>query len=83
MTPYEQYLTLSNEQRRSFISSMTDSEEKASQLLTAMIEECRAKRKHQYDMLNQFELQYDDQINNTTLWVEAIQNIKTSLPKPV
>ena len=40
------------------------------------------KRKAEYDILPQFEMIYDDKINNTNFWVEAIQAIKKTYPKP-
>ena len=39
------------------------------------------KRKAEYDQLNQFEMQYDDQQNGTTTWVDAINDIKARFPK--
>jgi hypothetical protein len=39
-------------------------------------------RKAEYDQLNQFEMQFDDQQNNTTTWVDAINDIKARHPKP-
>jgi hypothetical protein len=39
------------------------------------------KRKVEYDRLEQFELMYDDKINDTTTWVDAIADIKKSYPK--
>ena len=30
------------------------------------------KRKAEYDALNQFEIQYDDDVNGTTTWKDAI-----------
>jgi len=38
-------------------------------------------RKAEYDKLNQFELQFDDQLNGTTTWVDAISAIKQEFPK--
>jgi len=38
-------------------------------------------RKAEYDKLNQFEMQYDDQQNGTTTWVDAINDIKARFPK--
>jgi hypothetical protein len=35
----------------------------------------------EYSMLNQFEMQYDDQQNNTTTWADAINAIKVRFPK--
>ncbi|ADG93361.1 hypothetical protein Arnit_1707 [Arcobacter nitrofigilis DSM 7299] len=39
-------------------------------------------RKKEYDKLNQYEMQYDDLINNTTTWQDKIQEIKDRFPKP-
>ena len=39
-------------------------------------------RATEYAALNQFEMQFDDQQNNTTTWVDAINDIKTKYPKP-
>ena len=39
------------------------------------------KRRTEYDALNQDEMRYDDQINNTTTWVDAIKAIKDKYPK--
>jgi hypothetical protein len=38
-------------------------------------------RKQEYDKLNQWEMQFDDQQNNTTTWVDAINDIKERFPK--
>jgi hypothetical protein len=38
-------------------------------------------RKAEYDLLNQFEMQFDDQLNGTTTWVDAINEIKARYPK--
>ena len=38
-------------------------------------------RKQEYDLLNQFEMQFDDQLNGTTTWQDAINEIKTRHPK--
>ena len=38
-------------------------------------------RKAEYDKLNQDEMRYDDLINSTTTWQDAIAAIKTSIPK--
>ena len=35
-----------------------------------------------YAALNQFEMQYDDQEDSTTTWVDAIAAIKVAHPKP-
>lgn len=39
-------------------------------------------RKTEYDKLNQDELRYNDLVNNTNIWVEAINEIKSKYPKP-
>jgi len=39
-------------------------------------------RKAKYDLLNQDELRFDDQVNSTTTWVDAINAIKAAHPKP-
>ncbi len=38
-------------------------------------------RKVEYDKLNQFEMQFDDQRDGTTTWVDAINEIKARYPK--
>jgi hypothetical protein len=38
-------------------------------------------RATEYDKLNQWEMQFDDQQNNTTTWVDAINDIKARFPK--
>ncbi len=39
-------------------------------------------RKAKYDLLNQDEMRYDDQVNGTTTWLDAIDAIKLEYPKP-
>ena len=39
-------------------------------------------RKAAYDLLNQDEMRFDDQVNGTTTWVDAINAIKAAHPKP-
>ena len=39
------------------------------------------KRKAEYDQLNQFEMQFDDQRDGTTTWVDKINEIKAKYPK--
>jgi len=39
-------------------------------------------RKEEYDLLNQDEMRYDDLVNSTTTWQDAIADIKTAYPKP-
>ena len=38
-------------------------------------------RKAEYDQLNQFEMQFDDNRDGTTTWVGAINEIKARYPK--
>ena len=40
------------------------------------------KRYKAYCKLNQFEMQFDDQRDSTTTWVDAINEIKAKYPKP-
>ena len=40
------------------------------------------KRKQKYKTLNQDEMRYDDLINSTTTWQDAIAAIKAEFPKP-
>ena len=39
-------------------------------------------RKTKYDQLNQDEMRFDDLVNSTTTWVDAILAIKAAHPKP-
>ncbi len=39
------------------------------------------KRSREYAKLNQFEMQFDDQRDGTTTWVDAINGIKDKYPK--
>jgi hypothetical protein len=39
-------------------------------------------RKTEYDKLNQNEMMYDDKVNGTTTWEDAIIAIKAKYPKP-
>ena len=38
-------------------------------------------RRVEYDKLNQDEMRFDDLVNSTTTWHDAIAAIKTSIPK--
>ncbi len=38
-------------------------------------------RKAAYDLLNQFEMQFDDNRDGTTTWVDAVNSIKARYPK--
>ena len=39
-------------------------------------------RKVEYDKLNQEEMRFDDLVNTTTTWHDAIVAIKVAIPKP-
>ena len=41
------------------------------------------KRKAEYNKLNQYDLMYQDKVNGTNLWGEAIEAIKSKYPKPM
>jgi hypothetical protein len=38
-------------------------------------------RKQEYDKLNQFEMQFDDQRDGTSTWIDSINEIKERFPK--
>lgn len=40
------------------------------------------KRKKEYNKLNQYDLMYQDKVNGTNKWGEAIEAIKAKYPKP-
>lgn len=40
-------------------------------------------RKREYNKLNQFDLQFQDSLDNGTRWVDAVNAIKAKYPKPV
>ena len=42
----------------------------------------KIQRKEEYDKLNQNDLRYNDLVNNTTTWQDAIEAIKIKYPKP-
>ena len=46
-----------------------------------MASQWKSNRVSAYNALNQFEMQFDDQLNNTTTWVDAIDAIKAEYPK--
>ena len=46
-----------------------------------LLEDVRLNRKAAYDLLNQDEMRYDDLINSTTTWQDAIAAIKQEYPK--
>jgi hypothetical protein len=48
---------------------------------THAAQEYARNREIEYAALNQFEMQYDDEVNSTTTWKDAIVAIKTKWPK--
>jgi len=38
-------------------------------------------RKQEYDKLNQWEMQFDDQRDGTSTWIDSINEIKSQFPK--
>ena len=44
-------------------------------------QEYARKRKAEYDQLNQFEMQFNDDRDGTTTWVDKINKIKARYPK--
>jgi len=38
-------------------------------------------RKQEYDKLNKFDMQFNDAMNGTTTWIDAINEIKAKYPK--
>ena len=46
-----------------------------------VVQEYARNRKAEYDILNQFEMQYDDKEDGTTTWEDAIEAVKTKWPK--
>jgi hypothetical protein len=62
--------------------SKADIQAKQAELKTAYDAQAYARsRKAEYDQLNQFELMYDDKVNSTDKWSEAIVAIKNKYPK--
>ena len=49
---------------------------------TYVAQEYARNRKAEYDALNQFEMQYDDEVNGTTTWSDHIAEVKALYPKP-
>jgi len=57
-------------------------EDKNADWANSLLLDCQRLRKAEYDKLNQFDLQYNDQINDTSTWADSIQAIKNRYPKP-
>ena len=56
--------------------------DKAAELLADWESQAYARnRRAEYDALNQFEMQFDDDANGTTTWKDAIDAIKAKWPK--
>ncbi|MFX4209273.1 hypothetical protein ACOL28_03650 [Aliarcobacter butzleri] len=51
-------------------------------IYNAKLAYCLSSRKKEYDLLNQDELRFDDQVNGTTTWIDSITAIKEKYPKP-
>ena len=61
-----------------------DTEENVNQWIYEQAESAKTyadKRKAEYDQLNQFEMQFDDDRDSTTTWVDKINEIKGRHPK--
>jgi len=62
-----------------------DETKRAAHILTLKAEydsqEYARNRKAEYDQLNQFEMQFDDDRDSTTTWVDKINEIKGRHPK--
>ncbi len=70
-----------------FGQSDYDDETKRTKHMSTLKAEWEAKayarsRKAKYDLLNQDEMRFDDTVNSTTTWVDAINTIKSEHPKP-
>jgi len=66
------------------ITQPTDAEIDAEVTRLQAIEDAQAyarNRKAEYDQLNQFEMQFDDDRDSTTTWVDKINEIKGRHPK--
>ena len=66
------------------ITQPTDSEIQAelTRLQTEYDSQAYARsRKQEYDKLNQWEMQFDDQRDGTSTWVDSINEIKERFPK--
>jgi len=54
----------------------------AEALILQQAEQYSINRKSAYNLLNQDEMRYDDLVNTTTTWQDAIAAIKVANPKP-
>lgn len=59
-----------------------DAEENARLAAEVIATQYSRDRKKKYNQLNQDEMRFDDQVNGTTTWVDAINAIKAEFPKP-
>jgi hypothetical protein len=76
-------ITPSGEEIRPMTQAEVDSHNSEYDLYEKWVAEEKYKedRKLEYDKLNQFEMQFDDQRDGTTTWVDAINGIKDKYPK--
>ena len=64
------------------LPSKSDLDAEVTRLQTAYdSQEYARNRKAEYDQLNQFEMQFDDDRDSTTTWVDTINEIKGRHPK--
>lgn len=93
LRPNASWSVMGNEQR--FVDLVWDETNEAEaptyEEVLAKTEEMRAerlatayqrKRKKEYNKLNQYDLMYQDKVNGTNKWGEAIEAIKAKYPKP-
>ena len=84
---YDEFIVISNHDKILFLSNPINIT--VEQIIDKISEveaedasqEYARNRKAEYDPLDQFEMQYDDEINGTTTWKDAIAEIKTKWPK--
>jgi hypothetical protein len=83
----EDGLFLLDDESRTYIKNEELVPDDLQLIIDAFILECentkyKELRKIEYDKLNQDELRYNDFVNGTNTWIEAIQQIKSKFPKP-
>ena len=72
-----------HESNKSPIPSKEELEEEIARLEAEQAAtEYKRDRKAEYDQLNQYEMMFDDEVNGTTTWIDAINAIKAKYPKP-
>jgi len=70
---YDENIQISEEQIQDKVKELEDEYNRT---------EYQRLRKAEYSKLNQMEMMYDDKVNGTDTWGEAIQAIKEKYPKP-